>query len=138
MFSLIGPPIKLGGDAGLFVPTDTTKPTVVWQYRKGGIFGLGEGDAFGKTGLIVPEETIQMDWSDTSFKRELIYTGAIKGVVTFVYKEFRNDYARPAFTQEIKFDLSEGSTVGYKGARFEILEANNSGIRYKVTKPLSQ
>lgn len=71
-----------------------------------------------------------------SFQRELVYSGVAKGVVTILYREFNGDMARPAFSQELHFDLGEGNEIGYKGARFQVIKANNVGITYQVTKPL--
>jgi hypothetical protein len=71
-----------------------------------------------------------------SFQRELVYSGVAKGVITILYREFLGGVARPAFSQEVHFDLSEGSEIGYKGARFKVLKANNVGITYTVTKGL--
>lgn len=69
-------------------------------------------------------------------KKQLIYTGTSKGVISVTYREFKNDMARPAFTQDLKFDLSEGKTIGFKGSRFNIIEANNTEIVYEVLKPI--
>jgi hypothetical protein len=69
-------------------------------------------------------------------KKQLIYTGISKGVISVTYREFKNDMARPAFTQDLKFDLSEGKTIGFKGSRFNIIEANNTEIIYEVVKPI--
>lgn len=71
-----------------------------------------------------------------SFIRELIYTGISKNVISIVYREYSNDLARPAFSQELKYDLGEGFVIGYKGARFEVIKATNTGITYKVLKQL--
>lgn len=71
-----------------------------------------------------------------SFQRELVYTGVAKGVVTLMYREFSGNWARPAFSQELHFDLAEGNEIGYKGARFQIIKANNLGITYFVTQGL--
>ena len=71
-----------------------------------------------------------------SFQRELVYSGVAKGVITILYREFASGIARPAFSQEVRFDLSEGSEIGYKGARFKVLRANNLGITYTITKGL--
>jgi hypothetical protein len=49
-----------------------------------------------------------------------------------VYREFKNSFARPAFTQELKYDLSQDRVIGYQGARFEVLNAGNTEITYKV------
>lgn len=73
---------------------------------------------------------------DNSFKRELVYVGISKNVISVFYKEFKNDIIRPAFTQEIKYDLDEGKIVGYKGSRFEIIKADNLQIQYRVLKSL--
>jgi hypothetical protein len=49
-----------------------------------------------------------------------------------VYREFKDNLARPAFTQELKYDLGQSRVIGYKGARFEVLDAGNTAITYKV------
>lgn len=40
--------------------------------------------------------------------------------------------ARPAFNQELQYDLNESNTVGFKGLRMEIVNATNTSIEYKV------
>jgi len=74
--------------------------------------------------------------NELSLKKELVYTGVSKNVVSILYREFKDDIARPAFSQEIKYDLSEGKIVGYRGARFEIIKATNQGLTYKTLKQL--
>lgn len=76
------------------------------------------------------------EWGEGSFKRELVYSGVSQNTISILYREFKNDMARPAFSQELKYDLSQGTEIGYKGARFEVLKANNTGITYMVLKPL--
>lgn len=66
------------------------------------------------------------------FRRELIYSGISGSTVTLSYREFSRDFARPAFTQDLKYDLSQGTTIGYKGARFEVIKADNVSLRYRV------
>jgi hypothetical protein len=73
---------------------------------------------------------------ELSFKKELVYTGISKNVISILYKEFKDDMARPAFSQDLKYDLSESKTVGYRGARFEIIKATNQGLTYKTLKQL--
>lgn len=70
------------------------------------------------------------------FKRELIYSGMSGTSITITYREFMNDMARPAFTQELKYDLANSDIVGYKSARFQVLEASNTFIKYKILNPL--
>lgn len=70
------------------------------------------------------------------FRRELIYGGVSGTTVSVSYREFVDNMARPAFTQDLKYDLSQGSIIGYKSARFEVLKADNSSIRFRVIKQL--
>ena len=70
------------------------------------------------------------------FRRELIYSGISKGTVSIEYREFMNDMARPAFSQELHYDLSDGNEIGFRGARFQVIKATNVGIRFKLLKPL--
>lgn len=73
----------------------------------------------------------------TAFKRELVYSGVSGGVVRLSYREFSGDLARPAFTQELTYDLADGDEIGFRGARFRVLKATNVSIRYVVVKPLT-
>lgn len=73
---------------------------------------------------------------ELSFKKELVYTGISQNAVSILYREFNEDIARPAFSQDLKYDLSESKIVGYRGARFEIIKATNQGLTYKTLKQL--
>jgi hypothetical protein len=70
------------------------------------------------------------------FKRELIYTGRAGNAVSILYREFVNDMARPAFSQQLQYDVGADPVIGYKGARFEVLRADNIGITYRVLSQL--
>ena len=70
------------------------------------------------------------------FRRVLVYTGVSQKTITASYREFLDDMARPAFFQDLRYDSAIGNVIGYKGARFHILEANNTTIRYRVLAPL--
>ena len=93
-----------------------------------------------KTGKLIEDTDYKPDvryvFYAKSFKQELVYTGASQGVVSMVYREFKDDFARPAFSQDIKFDITNDNVVGFKGARFQIISANNTGIKYKVIQHL--
>lgn len=76
--------------------------------------------------------------SDASnFQRQLLYEGRTGKEIRLSYREFRADFARPAFSQELTFDLSEGDVVWVKGARVEVLKATNVDIQYRVLKSFS-
>lgn len=66
------------------------------------------------------------------YKKVFIYNGKAGNIVKFSYREFINDMARPAFTQELQYDLSESKIIGFKGLRIEILNTSNIEIEYKV------
>jgi hypothetical protein len=75
---------------------------------------------------------VAVSFSQPEFRRELIYSGVSGSTLSLSYREFSRDFARPAFTQDLKYDLSQGTTIGYKGARFEVIKADNVSLRYRV------
>ena len=66
------------------------------------------------------------------FKAELIYGGTRNNVVRMTYREFADNFARPAFTQDLEFDLGETDVITFRSIRIQVLEAGNQGIRYRV------
>ena len=69
------------------------------------------------------------------FHQEFIYNGKVGELVKFSYREFYDNLARQAFTQDVQYDLSQGNIVGFKGAKFEIIEASNYNLNYKIINP---
>ena len=65
-----------------------------------------------------------------NFIQELIYNGRVGNSLKFVYREFSDDLIRPAFSQEVQYDLSESSIVGFKDLRIKIIDASNTEITY--------
>lgn len=76
------------------------------------------------------------DWIDPStsnIDQRLIYNGRLGSSVKFTYREFDSSgYARDAFTQDVQYDLDKGTTIGFKGARIEVIHATNQQIFYRV------
>lgn len=70
--------------------------------------------------------------TDESFQQTLIYSGKIGQKIKIGYREFSANVARPAFSNDVDYDLSDSTTVGYKGARLEILEATNDHVTYRL------
>lgn len=66
--------------------------------------------------------------TDESFQQTLIYSGKIGQKINVGYREFSGSVARPAFCNDVEYDLSESTTIGYKGARLEIIEATNDHV----------
>jgi hypothetical protein len=69
-----------------------------------------------------------------SFQQTLIYSGKLGNKLKIGYREFSGNLARPAFNNNVEYDLNESNHIGYKGARIEVLEATNEHIKYKVLK----
>ena len=67
-----------------------------------------------------------------SFQQTLIYNGKVGERILLGYREFSNDFARPAFSNNVEYDLKSSNVIGYRGARLEVVEATNVGITYKV------
>lgn len=63
---------------------------------------------------------------------KLIYNGRVGDSVKFLYQEFAEDIARPAFAQELQYDLGESSIIGFRSLRLEVLDANNTEIEYRL------
>jgi hypothetical protein len=69
---------------------------------------------------------------EQSFKAQLIYSGLSGNTLKASYREFSDDYARPAFSQELQYNLDESTTIAYKSIRIIVLKATNSLIDFKV------
>jgi hypothetical protein len=69
-----------------------------------------------------------------SLQRSIEYSGRKGTVLTFIYSEFKDGIARSAFTREFTVDLSEGNMGGFKGAIFQVMEATNFEIAYKIKR----
>ena len=80
------------------------------------------------------EPTTVNAFESDSFQQELIYNGRNGNNVKFLYRELSNNMMRQPFSQEIQYDLNDGNTVGFKGARIEIIEANNTSLKYKLVQ----
>jgi len=66
------------------------------------------------------------------FKKELIYNGKSGNTIKIIYREYIDDMARPAFTQNLNYDLSEGNLISFKGCKLEIINAKNTGVEFKI------
>lgn len=70
--------------------------------------------------------------NEDSFQQTLIYSGKVGNKINIGYREFSSNIARPAFNNDVEYDLGESKKIGYKGALLEILNATNQDITYKV------
>lgn len=72
--------------------------------------------------------------SDDSFKVELIYTGFDGSNIKVAYREYKNDLARPAFYQDMTYNISKSKTIRYKNYRILVMKATNEEIEYVVAE----
>lgn len=77
-------------------------------------------------------EQIQGVSQDGSFEAELVYSGTADNTLRLMYREYMDGLARPAFTQELTYNLAESKTITFKSLTLEILEAGNSKVRFRV------
>ena len=78
------------------------------------------------------EEINIVNVNSPSYLQEFIYNGRVGDAVKFVYREFSGDYLRPAFTQEVQYDLATSNEIGFKSLRMEVISASNTEIIYKL------
>lgn len=77
------------------------------------------------------------DDNGPEFRRELLYTGRAGNQISLMYREFKDDMARPAFSQQLQYDFAPNVVIGYQGARFKISSATNTEVTFEVLSPLS-
>jgi hypothetical protein len=111
-------------------------PWIAFKYSIEKSYHLWEG-VWGRTTTIDSSliKAAELEWEEPlDFEQQLIYNGRVNNSLRFVYREFNNDMARSAFTQEVQYDLKESKIIGFKNVRIEVIEATNSSITYKVLK----
>jgi len=66
------------------------------------------------------------------FRAEIMYSGVSGNTLKALYREYIDDWARPAYAQELQYDLSESKTIAFRSIRIEVIEATNSYLKYRV------
>lgn len=84
------------------------------------------------------EKTMHAATSDNSFQQSLIYSGQVGNKINVGYREFSNSVARPAFNNDVEYDLNDSKIIGYRGARLEVYEATNEIITFKLISNFNQ
>lgn len=78
--------------------------------------------------------TMRPSLTANSFQQTLIYSGRVGEKINIGYREFSSNLARPAFNNDVEYDLSSSNLIGYKGAELEVIEATNKFIKYRVIR----
>jgi hypothetical protein len=69
---------------------------------------------------------------DKSTTTELLYGGVANDIIKVSYREYSNKIARPAFYQELQYDLKQSKTILYKNTKIQILSATNEALTYRI------
>lgn len=111
----------------------TGKPTCLFFYSYGPyrfMCNKVENDSF----KYERKELIDDAVNSNNFQQTLIYNGKVGNVINIGYREFSDNTARAAFSNEANYDLNESKIIAYKGASIEIISANNQNITFKILK----
>jgi hypothetical protein len=87
---------------------------------------------FGKLDRPLFKESTDIRTQPNGFAGELIYSGLAGQTIKMIYREYKGDVARPAFAQELQYDLSQSREVAFRSIRLEVLNATNSEIEFRV------
>ena len=69
-----------------------------------------------------------------SFQHSIEYSGKDGSILTFTYYANPNNWTRDSVTREFKMDLDSSNVGGFKGAIFEVINADNVQVQYKVIR----
>lgn len=79
---------------------------------------------------------IFVDWEQSNrssgYRRELIYQGRDGDNLKLFYREYNDDFRRPAYDQEVQYDLGESDYIQFKGLTLLVEEANNEYLIYTI------
>jgi hypothetical protein len=119
--------------------------------HKGGIFVSPNGQAFtyvmwegykepsllvAASELQISRGIVEVDLPGENLQKELLYLGLSQSTITLRYREYWRGVSRPDFSLEVRYDLAQSRSIGYKDSRFEVLDANNTSITYKTSAHL--
>ncbi len=72
---------------------------------------------------------------EKSFKQVILFQGATTDSLRFSYREFKNDMARPAFTEELTIPRETfPAMIMVKNIQLEILGVSGMGLKYRLVK----
>ena len=67
-----------------------------------------------------------------SFKCELLYNGISGNTIQITYREYVDEMARPAFYQNLQYDLTEKKIIAFRSLKIEVISATNSEMIFQV------
>lgn len=130
-----------GWKSGCFIPDN--QPFIIC------LFDSNNDNKFDKIGAVMNDSYTDLEkqipyllrqtpstYTVDSFKYVALYQGKSANKIKISFREFKDDMARPAFTQDIEYELEKDGTaiIGFKGLRIQVLKATNTDVTYKVVK----
>lgn len=112
--------------AGICIPKDPEETK--WRIYHNGIC-----TAIGVKDLPSHSFTKAYDTSRPSLTRELIYNGRVNNDVKIIYRELSNDIMRPAFQQNLQYDMDSSKEIAFQEVSLNVINADNKEITYIVT-----
>lgn len=112
---------------GIFVsPTGKASLYIMWDGYP------GPSSLHPAPGLDFSTGTLEVELPGQQLHKELLYLGVSQSTITLRYREYWRGVARPDVAVEVRYDLSQGRSIGYRDSRFEVLEATNTSIKYRA------
>jgi len=76
------------------------------------------------------------DVKERGIRRDLLYAGKSGSTIRISYREFAfykgSTLARPGYSRELTYDLSESAVITFDDLKIEVLSATNNEIIFKV------
>jgi hypothetical protein len=122
-----------GNDSTLYVGGEAFTPMIMLLNKKEKTFCV-------TSGLCATSFTFEDNhffYTPRKLAQSIIYIGNSKSELRFSYRELIDGMARPAFNVDFSIDINESKEFGFKGALFEVVEATNTKLTYKIIKPFS-
>ena len=123
-----------GVPVGMLVSIETDQPTghavhpKLGGWQKGGRFSIDRPDT---RFPIVKRVEVMKDRTYENW--DIIFTGRVGENITLVYREFTpDDLAKPAFYQNLTYNLEKEKTFQFRKLRVEVVRVTNEAITFKV------
>lgn len=126
-----------GVPVGMLVSIETDQPTgesVILNHATGGWQKLGTRFSIDRPDTRFPIVKRVEVVKDKPYENwEIIFTGRVGENITLVYREYTpDDLAKPAFYQNLSYNLEKEKTFQFRKLRVEVVRVTNEAITFKV------